>query len=176
MIAGDYFCLKRLPSLSRAICSLIRNSILFRKGKIHFFPEIVTAIRYATAMSSSSRSFLVIASRILFPVALIISLYQATSHSPIKLSEANGDKILHLLAFFILAVLDDFAFPGRGFGLRKILPLICYGILIEYIQSFLPYRSSDFYDFLADCGGLAIYALLIPLLKHIPLMRERWKD
>jgi VanZ family protein len=126
-------------------------------------------------MTCSPRSFLVIASRILLPVALIISFYLATSNSPLKLSETNGDKILHFLAFFFLAVLDDFAFPGKGFGLRKIFPLICYGILIEYIQSFLPYRSSDLYDFLADCGGLAVYALLIPLLKNIPVMRERWK-
>lgn len=126
-------------------------------------------------MSCSLRSFLVNASRILLPAAIVVSLYQATSRSPVNLSMDNGDKTIHLLAFFILAALDDFAFPRKGFGLRKILPLVCFGILIELIQSFLPYRSTELYDFLADCGGVALYVLIIPLLKHIPFIRERWK-
>ncbi|NTU97973.1 MAG: VanZ family protein [Chlorobiaceae bacterium] len=115
------------------------------------------------------------ASRILLPVAVAVSLYQATSRSPLGITADNGDKAVHVLAFFILAVLDDFAFPGKGFGVSKILPLVLFGILIEYIQSFLPYRSTDIYDLLADCAGLALYVLLVPLLKRIPLVRERWK-
>ncbi|NTV99096.1 MAG: VanZ family protein [Chlorobiaceae bacterium] len=115
-------------------------------------------------------------SRILLPLALAVSLYEATSRSSGILPFSNGDKILHLLAFFTLAILDDFAFPGRGFGLRKILPLVFYGILIEIIQIFLPYRSCDITDFLADCSGLVLYYLLIPVMKKIPLLRERWNN
>ncbi len=127
-------------------------------------------------MAAPARSMLIKVSRILFPLALAVSLYEATNRSTGILPFSYGDKILHLLAFFTLAILDDFAFPGRGFGLRKMLPLVFYGILIEVIQLFLPYRSCDITDFLADCGGLALYYLLIPVLKKIPLLRERWSN
>lgn len=127
-------------------------------------------------MAIPARSILINVSRILFPLALAVSLYEATSRSSELLPFGNGDKVLHLLAFFTLAILDDFAFPGRGFGFRKMLPLVFYGILIEIIQSFLPYRSCDIMDLLADCGGLALYVLLIPVLKRMPLLRERWNN
>jgi len=41
-----------------------------------------------------------------------------------------------------------------------------YGLLDEYHQSFVPGRSVDFYDFLADCGGALLYCALFWLLQR----------
>ena len=41
-----------------------------------------------------------------------------------------------------------------------------YGVLDEYHQSFVPGRSVEFYDFLADCGGALLYTALFWLLQQ----------
>jgi VanZ family protein len=87
-----------------------------------------------------------------------------------------NDKIGHILAFVILAFLLDFSFPASNFNLSKILPLLAYGMLIEITQYFLPHRMFSLLDMLADGGGLVIYALLIPILRHVPILKLRWSE
>lgn len=41
-----------------------------------------------------------------------------------------------------------------------------YGILDEYHQSFVPGRSVEFYDFLADCGGALLYISIFWLVQR----------
>ncbi len=86
----------------------------------------------------------------------------------------QSDKLGHLLAFLTLAFLADFAFPRRGFDANKVLPLLGFGLGIELIQSTLPHRFGSVADLLADAAGLALYALLLPLLRRQPLLRRRW--
>lgn len=86
----------------------------------------------------------------------------------------QSDKLGHLLAFLTLAFLADFAFPQRGFDAGKFLPLLGYGLGLELLQSILPHRFGSVADLLADAGGLALYALLLPLLRRQPLLRDRW--
>ena len=88
--------------------------------------------------------------------------------------ENMNDKVNHILAFYVLGFLADFSFPGKRFGLSKVLTILGYGLLIEVIQYFLPYRSFSLYDLAADTAGLAIYWLSLPALKHLPLLRRRW--
>ena len=47
-----------------------------------------------------------------------------------------------------------------------------YGLFIEVVQHFLPYREASFVDLLADGAGIAAYALCIPLLARIPVLRR----
>jgi len=126
--------------------------------------------------TSNSRSLLMVAARILLVVTTGFIIYEATIRLPVTIKVTNGDKILHTLAFGTLAFLADFSFPGKGFGWQKIVPLAMYGILIEFVQSFLPYRSAELMDFLVDCSGMIGYALCIPLLKQLPLFCLRWQN
>jgi len=87
-----------------------------------------------------------------------------------------NDKLGHVLAFIMLAFLMDFSFPVSSFNLSKIVPLLGYGLLIEVIQYFLPHRMFSFLDMFADGGGLVIYAMFIPMLKHVPILRLRWSE
>lgn len=80
------------------------------------------------------------------------------------------------MAFFGLSLLADFSFPKDTFSWKKIGPLIAYGILIECIQYFLPYRSFSFLDMLGDAAGVALYAWSLPLLIQLPVLRKRGHD
>jgi VanZ family protein len=89
------------------------------------------------------------------------------------LSFAN-DKLQHAAAFLFLAFLLDFAWPRQAWGPPKWLSLLAYGLLIEIVQYFIPYREFSLWDLAADALGLAIYPLSVPLLKRAPGLALRW--
>jgi VanZ family protein len=123
--------------------------------------------------TDDTRSRIIAAVRILLCAATLFIIYEATIRQPVQVSVDNGDKFLHSIAFFFLALLTDFAFPTRGYGLTKLLPLLAFGIIIELVQSCLPWRSADVADFLADCVGIAAFAVLLPFLRRVPLISDR---
>lgn len=106
-------------------------------------------------------------------LTLIVSTYLATASGPVAAGGIN-DKLAHLIGFYLLALLADLSFPRRRFDLYKILPLMGYGLLIEIIQFFLPYRSFSTLDMVADGAGLMLYSLTILLLKRSPFRASRW--
>jgi len=116
----------------------------------------------------------VIIFRVMLVLSLLLIIYLATAELDHPVMTSVNDKFGHILAFVILAFLLDFSFPASSYNLSKILPLLAYGILIEIIQYYLPHRMFSLLDMLADAGGLVIYAMFIPMLKHIPILRLRW--
>jgi VanZ family protein len=99
----------------------------------------------------------------LLGIAALLTLYEATIRHPVEMPHVdNADKMLHAFTFFCLAALKDMAFPNRRHLFRKVLGLMAFGVLIEVIQSWLPWRSADITDFLADCTGITLY--LVPSL------------
>ena len=91
------------------------------------------------------------------------SLIFIGTHIPLNMpGGANAlDKVQHAGAFFGLAVLLCAAYeawrPGREWGYCFVfLAAIAYGGIDEWTQSFVPYRSSDVRDWLADAGGAAL--------------------
>ena len=106
--------------------------------------------------------------------ALLFILLLATTQMHYPGADSLNDKVSHILAFYALAMLEDFSFPRVEFGLSKVLTLMAYGLLIEATQYFLPYRSFSLYDLGADAAGVLMYALSIPALKQVPFLRRRW--
>jgi len=100
----------------------------------------------------------------------------ATTHIQYPVIEDIHDKAGHLLAFYVLALLTDFSFPGSRLNLPKTALLLGYGLLIEIIQYFLPGRLCSVYDLTADALGIMIYWGSFPALKYVPLLRRRWKS
>jgi len=117
----------------------------------------------------------VITFRIALTVAVVAISYLAFTDRQIPVVILVWDKLKHAAAFAALAMLVDFAFPAGRFGAAKMLWLIGYGVMIEVVQYFLPYREPSTLDVLADCVGIALYALAIPVLKHLPGLRLRWQ-
>jgi len=72
----------------------------------------------------------------------------------------GGDKLGHIGLFFTLSFLSNLAFPSRIFGPRPFLisltTLVLFTIvsLEEISQAFIPTRSCDIIDWLADVIGL----------------------
>jgi VanZ family protein len=90
------------------------------------------------------------------------------------------DKLLHALAFGCLALLLARAaralLPRRHPRTRLVFAVLgasLFGALLEVCQSFVPYRSAEFLDWLADTLGaacavglLALFLQLVPRRAH----------
>ena len=123
----------------------------------------------------SPRTFTALA-RIALAVTAAAIFHLATTDRVYPAIEGMGDKFDHAVAFAVLALLVDASFPARRFGLAKIGALLAFGLAIETVQYFLPYREASLYDWLADAAGIALYVPFIPLLAKLPVLRRPAKD
>ncbi len=113
--------------------------------------------------------------RVLLVAAVIIILYLATTHLKIPVVEDINDKVNHIFAFYVLALLLDFSFPTSPFRAKKVSALLSYGLAIEIVQYFLSYRTFSLFDLGADAFALVIYRISLPWLRLLPLLRKRWE-
>lgn len=113
--------------------------------------------------------------RALFAVTVLAVAYLSFMQVPETGLQRISDKVHHGVAFYVLAFLLDFAAPRSEFGLRKFFALMAYGVAIECVQYFLPYREFSLLDMVADAVGLLLYVAGIPLLKLVPVLRDRWR-
>ena len=117
---------------------------------------------------------MIVAFRGLLILSLLLILLLSTIELENPILTSVNDKLGHVMAFAYLAFLLDFALPDSNFNLLKITPLLGYGLIIEFVQYFLPYRTFSILDMLADGVGIMIYLLIIPLLKYVPFLKLRW--
>ena len=92
-------------------------------------------------------------------------------HEPLAVS----DKVNHIAAFLVLAWLADHAYPGYSRGTDLWLALLGYGLLLEGLQAWVPYREASLGDLLADAAGLAAYLVLTRVL-WAGIGRVLWRD
>jgi len=112
--------------------------------------------------------------RFLLCVTLVVITYLATTALEFTVVSSTYDKLNHFVAFLVLAMFLDFSFPNSRFNTVKIFSLIAYGFSLEIIQHFLPHRMFSLFDISADIIGLFAYALLIPFIKKLPVLNDRW--
>jgi VanZ family protein len=74
----------------------------------------------------------------------------------------NSDKFSHFLAFFVFAVLLKVSY--RTSFLKTIILSLLFGAFIEFVQFFLPYRSCELLDLVADGVGSVLGSLIISVL------------
>lgn len=67
-----------------------------------------------------------------------------------------SDKLNHIAAFALLSLLIDRAYPSKA-PAWKISFLLVYGLVIECVQYFIPYREFALIDIAADVLGIAGY-------------------
>ncbi len=102
--------------------------------------------------------------------------YFSSEPNPVpELTTRVWDKILHAIEYGGLAVLFCRAMVGEGVGwlLSVILALAAtsvYGASDEWHQAFVPLRSSDVHDWIADtlggAVGVAIYSVVGSVLRR----------
>jgi VanZ family protein len=86
---------------------------------------------------------------------------------PPKLLSTGWDKLNHLLAFSVLAVVAAMGFAAAWW--RIAAALLAYGGLIEILQAFLPPRGADLADLLTDGLGIAVGLLLAQGMRRVAL-------
>ncbi|NRA82320.1 MAG: VanZ family protein [Gammaproteobacteria bacterium] len=100
----------------------------------------------------------------IFYTALIVCCYLFFSQPAFNIDVAHSDKYGHIMVFFTLAMLLN-----RFSALRiklQILLLTGFGISVEIVQSFIPYRSGSVDDVVADILGLLLFYGLLKLIEH----------
>ena len=112
--------------------------------------------------------------RILLCFSLATITYLATTAMEFTVISSSYDKMNHFTAFVVLALLLDFSFPNSRFNTTKIFSLMAYGLSLEIIQHFLPHRMFSLFDISSDILGLFAYGLLIPFIKRLPILKDRW--
>ena len=109
---------------------------------------------------------------IVFYSALIAGCLMAFSPNNMGLQPQMNDKLLHAFGFFVIAILSHLAHPDQR-NILLIIGLALFGMAIELIQAYLPYRTFSFWDWCADVLGLLLYFLLLAkALMHL-LSRDR---
>ena len=104
---------------------------------------------------------------------LALGLGIAALPSMPEVNISNADKYMHALAFFGFAFLLDVS-DTRSFWRYKVPILLGYGLLIEIVQSFLPWRSADPWDWVADAAGVLLYWLVWYVVLR-PLLASKLK-
>lgn len=93
--------------------------------------------------------------RWLFCLSVLAILYLATTSQPYPIPSSASDKVNHLIAFIQLTVAMRLAWPQLHRA-RIALAMLAFGLAIELIQAWLPYREFSLLDLSADALGTAI--------------------
>ena len=111
--------------------------------------------------------------KVLLVLAIGVMLWLALHPSP-PISGWQLDKLNHLAAFFVLALLTDYAFPSAAVTAVKLLPLLSFGVLIEVLQYWVGYRYFEWLDVIADGAGIVLFWLLRGALRRTfdPLIQK----
>lgn len=93
--------------------------------------------------------------KVALAVAFVVISYLVFSRPTYPQSIPNLDKVGHLGSFFCLSYLTYLAFRPKWYWLSVIL--VGYAVLIELVQSRLPYRSASIGDVIADLTGIVLF-------------------
>tara|TARA_B100001142_G_scaffold207409_1_gene205540 strand:- start:77 stop:430 length:354 start_codon:yes stop_codon:yes gene_type:complete len=109
---------------------------------------------------------IILSSRVLLALSILAISFLATTETYPTSQSLIDDKLLHFLCFAYLTIIFKFAqFIDQDFWLYVIV--LAYGILIEIVQMYLPYRSFEFLDIFADFMGILCAGVLLKLAKDM---------
>lgn len=92
----------------------------------------------------------------LLALLLVVVCYFAFAPRPPGLHFDNADKLQHIAAFICLSVCAALSLqPGHSRLLSAGLAMLAVGLLIEGVQFYIPERSADWQDVVADAVGIA---------------------
>lgn len=106
--------------------------------------------------------------RALLALLVVVVGYLALTPYPPAGIDTGWDKLNHVLAFTALAFSASLSCPTSP-GARRLLlcALLAYGGAIEIAQSFVPGRSAEWGDLLADALGIASGAVIAAVVVRV---------
>jgi hypothetical protein len=110
--------------------------------------------------------------RILFWAACAFAFVMAVVPHPPILPGHPSDKLQHIAAFVVLAVLGRLAYPETK-KRKLLLGLMAFGALIEIVQAIPPlHRDADPLDWLADTGAALTVFVIVALWGYLTARRR----
>lgn len=111
--------------------------------------------------------------QLLLALLVAVVCYLAFTPTPPPLAGAWWDKANHSLAFLVLTFAACLAFPRPWRGVWLVmLGLLAFGAAIEVVQAFVPGRSCEWEDLLADSVGIVAGVLVtLPLRSAVTSRR-----
>lgn len=108
--------------------------------------------------------------RSLFWIAVLTTvLFAWTPHSPTLIP---NDKLQHLLAFVVLALLTRLSYPAVAWQVTG-LALVALGALIEIVQAIpVLHRNCDIYDWYADVAAVVLGLVIATAIRRLQVSRE----
>lgn len=106
------------------------------------------------------RRFIFLSALVVFVAITVLSLMPPRTNLTIP----TNDKVGHFIAYAVFSL--NVLLLGKNikqYALSMLL-IVAYGILIEFLQSFVG-RETSFYDFLANSAGVSIGILLFLLFR-----------
>ena len=104
--------------------------------------------------------------RILLAVSISIVTIFSIQAVNIESSVSYLDKVLHFLCFSYLTLITWLSRILKK-DLHVYVIVLAYGILIEIVQRFLPYRSFEYLDIFADFVGIIWGLIIIKNIKNL---------
>ncbi len=104
----------------------------------------------------------------IFLLTTVTVFYMAVTSEGVSLfATPYEDKINHFMAFFTLSLLLNRSSSKYDARIRNVTALLLFGIFIEFVQSFLPYREASVYDVIADLGGILSFQLFLTTYRYL---------
>ncbi len=104
--------------------------------------------------------------RIILGISVVLISALSIQEIDIKPSISLSDKLLHLFCFLYLTIISWLSrIIYKELWLYVIV--LAYGILIEIVQIYIPYRSFEFLDIFADFLGILAGSLFINFFKYL---------
>jgi VanZ family protein len=112
-----------------------------------------------------------------FCVLLVVYTYFGlTPHPEQTLQVSFNDKLMHFAGYFFAAFSISFAAPQAALWQRALF-LIIYSIAIEIGQHFMPPRTFDLWDIVANGTGIILGLSLIeftPIKWLVNYLKNKW--
>lgn len=102
--------------------------------------------------------------KVLFWLSIIVIILVSIQPGASTKFFSGLDKFAHFISFFTITFLFLVAFKLKKPYLSSMILLAAFGLGIEVVQHYLPYRISSWYDFVADITGIIFGGLLFKWL------------
>jgi len=98
---------------------------------------------------------------------VVIFIFAIIPNDPLFEQYDYADKIKHLFAFFTLSFLLNRASSDMAQRFRNMSALLLFGIFIEFVQYYLPSRTSSIEDIFADVAGILLFQFTYSFTKEV---------
>ena len=100
-------------------------------------------------------------------ILIVVFIFAIMPNETILEGYTYGDKVKHLFAFFTLSFLLNRASSDMAQRFRNMSALLLFGIFIEFVQYYLPERSTSIEDVFADVAGILLFQVLYSFAKEV---------